>query len=952
MQPESVRVDDSILDCVSMMLTPSELRSLVASDRWTSLAAEDARRVVDALKEAADRYWRIDPRRSVKLAEVIIAIGEACNNTWIRALGTMAKGDAIKFIGSQSEAWNLLEEAGRLFILAGDEVGWGRTWIGRLSIATQLNRVSEAIAQARIARDIFVKHGQALRQLRIEMALGDMYRSLGDYRAALASYQHALSTATALGDAARNELCAIYNNIGVVELQSGELREALLAFERAHNLAIRQGEKAAAIICRNNIGVTLARQGHVREALKLLTEKSPEDAYLPLDAQAQLEKIECLLALNRYEEARDACLEARERLPAVQAYLTAAQLALHLATAQARLNDFTAAQAALAEAERLFAQLRATGLAMLARLRQGQVALAQHRWPAALEHAQACVAFFEAERLHHLYGEALLLLAGAFVVTGKRGDELTAARAAAQTATRIGRERGVPTLRFEAHTLLGRIAESQGKSTRALAHYKAAVSVMRRLQRDLTLTLRPTFMLDKLQPLRSIFRLHIRRGELADAFQAVEHERAQVILGYLTGREHLRWSLTDVHSRRLAEELTRLRETHHTLYLRLNDVDARPSFEQEQLRDQLRALENRMRAVTEQLYLRAMPTSNTTVVNPPDLAEIRSHLGEADVLVSYYSDGRHLHAFSLDRYALEHHLLPVDLEELDRLRGQLERNIARALTNPGLSGGLRPFALHILRRLDQVLIEPLRSRIHGRRRLFLVPYGPLHFLPFNLLHDGRAHLIEQVETVMLPSAGIPTRRGPAGLSGAMALTHDQDGRLPHIEAEARTLAHIFNAQCYTGGEATRLRLRAAPCQILHIAAHGEHRPEAPDFSYLELADGPLFTDDLLQLNLGYELVTLSACETGRARVACNDEVMGLGWAFLYAGAGAVISSLWRVNDADAAAFMEVMYRQLAQGDSKASAIRIAQRTMLDQQPSLHPARWGAFQIIGDAGPLS
>jgi CHAT domain-containing protein len=114
----------------------------------------------------------------------------------------------------------------------------------------------------------------------------------------------------------------------------------------------------------------------------------------------------------------------------------------------------------------------------------------------------------------------------------------------------------------------------------------------------------------------------------------------------------------------------------------------------------------------------------------------------------------------------------------------------------------------------------------------------------------------------------------------------------------------------------------------------------------------LYADDMLQQDLSYELVTLSACETGRANVAASDELIGLGRGFLYAGAGALLVSLWRVADDSTLQFMERMYSALFSGVSKAAALRHAQRSLLTENEDAHPAFWGAFQLIGDAQPLS
>jgi CHAT domain-containing protein len=163
---------------------------------------------------------------------------------------------------------------------------------------------------------------------------------------------------------------------------------------------------------------------------------------------------------------------------------------------------------------------------------------------------------------------------------------------------------------------------------------------------------------------------------------------------------------------------------------------------------------------------------------------------------------------------------------------------------------------------------------------------------------------------------------------------------------------LFNGTLFTGESANRSALQAIPKQILHIAAHGEHRLDQPDLSYLQLADGQLYADDTLQLDMSYELVTLSGCETGRANISASDELIGMGRGFLYAGAGALLVSLWQVADASTVHFMERIYQALRAGRSKAAAMREAQQYMLSEETWSHPAFWGAFQLIGDDRPLS
>jgi CHAT domain-containing protein len=190
------------------------------------------------------------------------------------------------------------------------------------------------------------------------------------------------------------------------------------------------------------------------------------------------------------------------------------------------------------------------------------------------------------------------------------------------------------------------------------------------------------------------------------------------------------------------------------------------------------------------------------------------------------------------------------------------------------------------------------------------------------------------------------------MPGALGIAHDWNGRLQHAYEDAQQAVGVFGGDLYRDTEANQALLNILPRQILHISAHGQHRIDQPDFSYIQLADGPVYTDDLFQYDLRYELVMLSACETGRSQVNPTDELIGLGRGFLFAGAGALIASLWKVEEQITLEWMEAFYHDLATGASKAAALRHAALKLMHRYPRLHPAYWGAFQLIGSPAPLS
>jgi CHAT domain-containing protein len=914
-----------------------------------------ASELVDHLKSEADRHWSINANRSLELADMILQIGRARGDTCQMALGTMARGDALKLLGHTEAAWDTLGQAGDLFLQCGDEIGWARTRIGRLFICVDLNRVAEALNDATRARDVLTRHGVYDKRLVLDLNTATVYNLLGDQSQALSLYQLALTTAESLGESGRMWLGPLYTNIGNVYYLLGDFRQAAAYHERACVLLSSRNEFSSLAIAEINLAYVAIAQGYYRRALNILHRAYDLKVSLqiPLDAaHVQRHIIECYLMLNRYPEARDLAREVSTTFRTFGAAYEQALTLLHLATAEAELANFDAALAAIDTAEPIFASVGATTWMATTRLRRGQIALRQGDLRRAMTEACMAAGCFSASGQQIEHAQATLLHGQALLAAG----EYLTSMAYGTAALEIARQSNVPALRYTAHLLLGRAAEARGDRAHAERRYRAAAATVERVQRGLTITLRPGFLEDKGEALQALLALQLRSGAAARAFETLERAKSQALLDYLANREQLHWAADDPRSQALIDELNRLREEHQAFYrLAHEQADEAAPAPIAPAPAQVAARERRMRAITEQLYLHSGERSTAANVAAPSLEEVRRCLPEDALMIEFYNDGANLWAFCLDANRLTVERLPARIETIDQLLAQLRLNLSAALKSgphAPATRGLTALAQRILQRLYNELLKPLESRLHGRHRLVVVPYGSLHYLPFHLLHSGAAYLIEQYEIVILPAAGLVTRQPPARPGGALVLAHSWNGRLPLTQAEAQSVQDLFGGHVYSEHAARRTALRAAPAQVLHIVAHGEHRLDQPELSYIQLADGQLYTDDLLQHDLSYELVTLSACETGRANVAAGDELIGLGRGMLYAGAGALVASLWRVADATTVGLMEHMYRNLRAGASKAAALRAAQCAALQAEPQQHPAFWGAFQLVGDAGPLS
>jgi CHAT domain-containing protein len=248
-----------------------------------------------------------------------------------------------------------------------------------------------------------------------------------------------------------------------------------------------------------------------------------------------------------------------------------------------------------------------------------------------------------------------------------------------------------------------------------------------------------------------------------------------------------------------------------------------------------------------------------------------------------------------------------------------------------------------------MLIAPVADLLAGidDASLVVVPHRGLNQVPFHILRDQTGYLCEQRTITLMPS--ITRVRPPAGATRppghGTVIFAVPDADAPFIAAEARALASVMpDASVVLGADATspNLRRRLPGPAVLHLACHGLYRPANPLFSALRLADRWVSAAEILDLDLGGALVTLSACESGRPS-RDSAEPVGLAWSFLAAGASGVVVSQWLVDDDATAGLMSAMYANLAAGLAPAEALRQAQLAVAATSP--HPYRWAPFVYV-------
>jgi CHAT domain-containing protein len=321
----------------------------------------------------------------------------------------------------------------------------------------------------------------------------------------------------------------------------------------------------------------------------------------------------------------------------------------------------------------------------------------------------------------------------------------------------------------------------------------------------------------------------------------------------------------------------------------------------------------------------------------------RLRLSEGVALISYFVD-RDLAVAWVWRAPQEITLvkLPTSRDELTSLRKELFTRIQ--LQDPRWAEPAAKLHERLLAPLQRAL--PQRDRPGGR--LGIVPYSVLHGIPFQALVLKDRPVISDYLVFYAPSirayaeARLESARRPAtGPVTAFGFDYED---LAHAESEARSIAGP--SQRFVGSGATRraFQKQVQTANILHVAGHAEANPDNPFRSFIRLADGPLELWELSKLApRRAKLVTLSACETGRAATTVGQESTALSTAILAAGVPSAVVSLWRVDDRETSTLMGRLYSGLREGDP-ATALGLAQRRAHEE--GVHPFYWAAFALLG------
>lgn len=287
------------------------------------------------------------------------------------------------------------------------------------------------------------------------------------------------------------------------------------------------------------------------------------------------------------------------------------------------------------------------------------------------------------------------------------------------------------------------------------------------------------------------------------------------------------------------------------------------------------------------------------------------------------------------------------------------------------------------RKLHDMTVGRFGDRVAKVGRLFVVPDGVTHLIPFDGLLDGQGRLLIETRDVRIlrNARAIPpadreqvAQPGPMLLVGAVDYGPDGMSALPasgpEVEAiAARMTAAGYEPEILRGTDAGEAEVRATSGgrRILHFATHGFFRPvEAGETAPLWRAgialagagdsdearqaadDGILYAAEVASWDLsGVDLVVLSACDTAQGDRSYVEGLNGLPSALAIAGARRSLLARWPVGDRGAAIFMDRFYAHLAATSSYDEAVRRTKLDAIEGRLDVEDDTWLAFALIAN-----
>ncbi len=563
-----------------------------------------------------------------------------------------------------------------------------------------------------------------------------------------------------------------------------------------------------------------------------------------------------------------------------------------------------------------------------------------------------------------------------------------------ESAIEIAVKASDPEPQWKAHSWLGRMAEKEGDYKNGFEHYAKAITIIESMRGKFTdPSLKALFMEDKLRIYERMIQLLYKMQRTPEALHYLERARARVMLDMLAekalsskNKEENELLAQERALRSQIDEVSMKQEEMALNEAQAPEEEVSEDQEPEKPISELERLQAQHRAILEKIEKLNAELASLVTINPLKAGEIQGLLDGDTVLLEYFMGMESRFIFLVTRDKVMMVPLKTDLKNLFQ---RIREFRVRAVEGITLDRLLSKIYEKPLSELYEILIQPIEREISGKKNLVIVPHGMLHYLPFQaLLSKEGKYLIESFSISYLPSATVlkyARAKNKGNRVDLFAIGNPATGLspLPSAEVEVREVSAFFeNKLVLTGQQATKTSVKGQGpnYDMMLLSTHGEMIDSDPlksnlRFTPLGSDDGRLTVNEIFDMELKANLVTLSACETALVMGEAGDfpqgdDLVGLSRAFIHAGTPSVVASLWKVSDDSTVKLMRTFYQNMksmpkaealrkAQMDLMRSSIRFsvtgggggiiqaAQNSSEEVIECSHPFFWAPFILLGD-----
>ncbi len=957
-------------------LDPRELAARIASGLPRSPGE-----CVREIREAASRYYHTDAASARKIAERAVVVAELTGDATALAWGRRAMAEALLFSGRIADSNGWYEKAAAAARAAGECGLLGQLLAGHVHVLALLGRLDAAERAAAEAKRQLTRARDIPHLARLSMSLAAMYFQRDRYEKSLAECERGSELFRSLHVRDR-AVVGLEVNHAVALTQLDRHEEALELFSRLDRECGSRGYDLLRAQIWMNAAFVYSLRAEFDLALgklSMATTYFRQTNHPTFLAACLLNRAEVYHQLNLHADALELTEEASALFASEGLRYDEALASYQGALSCLAMGEIAAALRSLRRALRLFEREKNAPRAALMRMLWGEALLGGRRYREAREQATLAVREFHKLGLARWEAMAAVLLSRLEARDGSAGR---AAPRLARLSRRLSPEiHPLPSYRLlEA---LGEAQERRGRTRPAETSYRHALRTLEGMRvRVPTEDSKIAFLRDKTHLYDRLLAIEIAKPKPSTEtlFDLLERSRSQQIwdrfrvpsaslelrgarggratAGRRTGRSEMRARIENqrrqiawLHARLSALEMGSATER-----LRARTLEEKLGRAESAWRRILREAGEELAGGLDHGDLPPPRRGRKDGAGAPGIAEIARSLPDGWGFLSYHVGPDFSLVVAVTKDGTAWRRLTPDLGiRLARLNGRLEfqwgaASLASASHTLDASAPLYATTDAILGELHGLLWKPLEELGAGRSlRWIISPHGPIHRIPMHALRDRDGYLIERTDLSVTPGARIRLALPGAGKRGARSawLAGVPSPQLPAVGIEVEHVRRRLKGwRVHTDLQPTREAFRrfGPRSALLHLAAHGSLRPDNPAYSFVELADGPLFVHDLGGVRLPGSVVVLSSCSSGRGERLAGDEWIGLARGFLQAGASAVVTSLWPIEDQTTSELMDAFYAAFATGEGAPRALGDAMRATMARRR--HPWQWAAFAPLG------